>query len=300
VGNDVEVREFETLKAQARQEIEAGNLDRAAQLLEEALAWAEDHGTADQSDYARVGVAAITIQRGNGESAIPMLREILMRSGSIENCRLAAYHISLQYEHGKNFKKSLFYARIARDRAEQLGVADWQASSHNQVGNALLGESFVEDAAVEYEKALEFVTPKSVVSRALILQNLGYCRVLQREFRQGYALLYESLRMFRGRGVERYQTLLNLDLCFAHLETGRFQHAERRGLTALRLAERNEQGEAMKNALYLLGEAASLAGKADEARSYFSHLQGTFYPNATYLPSFLAAVDVRKLINLHA
>ena len=300
MGDDVEDREFETLKAQARQETEAGNLDRAAELFEQALAWALVHERADQADYARACVAAIAIQRGNGEAEIPKLREMLMRSGSVENCRLAAYHISLQYEHGKNFKKSLFYARIARDRAEQLGVADWQASSHNQVGNALLGESFVEDAALEYERALQLVTPKSVVSRALILQNLGYCRVLQREFRQGYSLLFESLRMFQRLGAERYQTLLNLDLCFAHLETGRFAHAQRRGQRALHLAERNEQGDAMKNALYLLGEAASLAGDADQARGYFSKLQGTFYPNATYLPSFLAAVDVRKLINLHA
>ena len=80
MGNDVEVREFETLKAQARHEIEAGNLDRAAQLLEEALEWARAHGSADHTDYARVGVAAIAIQRGSGESEIPTLREILMRS----------------------------------------------------------------------------------------------------------------------------------------------------------------------------------------------------------------------------
>jgi tetratricopeptide (TPR) repeat protein len=254
----------------------------------------------DQIDNTSVNCAAVAIQMGRGDIELPRLREILMRSANAENCRLAAYHISLHYELIKNFKKSLFYARIARDRAESLGVPEWIASSYNQVGNALLGESFVEEARREYERALATVTSAQRLPRALILQNLGYCHILQKRFSTGYAFLYESLRRLRRLGAEHYLTLLNLDLCFAHLETGRLPHAERRGLAALQSAEKFGLVEAARNALYLLGEAANLAGDAEAAHRYFSRLQQDYFPGAGYLPQFLLAVDIRKLINLHA
>src|ERR1700730_3967709 len=223
-----------------------------------------------------------------------------MRSGTLENCRLAAYHISRFYEYSKNFKKSLFYARIARDRAELLGVPEWLAVTHNLIGNALLGQSFVEEACLEYQRALSLMPVPLAASRAVSLQNLGYCRILQQRHDEGYALLYESARQLRRLGAEQYLTMINLDLCFAHLETGRLRHARRRGLAALRLAEKTAQTDAVKNALYLLGEAANLSGDAETAHSYFSRLQHDYFPDAGYLSGFLLAVDVRKLINLHA
>jgi tetratricopeptide (TPR) repeat protein len=291
---------FAELKQQAQRAIDAGQLQEAEGFLSAAVVWAREHGTAEQVDHALVTRSALAIQLGRGDAELPQLREILMRSGNVENCRLAAYHISLYYELCKNYRKSLFYARIARDRAELLGVADWRATSLNQIGNALLGESFVVEACAEYERALELMSGKNVVARALILQNLGYCHILQRRFSTGYTLLFDSLRTLRRLGALHYQTLLNLDLCFAHLETGRLRHARHRGLEALALAERCGQTDAAKNALYLLGEAASLGGDSDTARQYFSRLQRDYFPDANYLPSFLMAVDVRKLINLHA
>jgi tetratricopeptide (TPR) repeat protein len=291
---------FEEIKQRAQSAVDCGQLEGAEALIEQALDWARQNGTGDQVDHAICNRAAIAIQLGRGDGELPNLREILMRSGNLENCRLAAYHISLFYEFCKNFKKSLFYARIARDRAELLGVPDWLAVSHNQIGNALLGESFVAEACLEYQRALDLMPGEAGVGRALILQNLGYCRILEQRFDEGYELLYQSSRQLRRLGAEHYETLINLDLCFAHLETGRFGHARRRGLAALRLAEKGGQHDAAKNALYLLGEAANLSGDAETARSYFSRLQRDFFPEAGYLPGFLLAVDVRKLINLHA
>jgi tetratricopeptide (TPR) repeat protein len=291
---------FDEFKQTARRAVEVGDFPRALAILREAWEWAQRLGTADQVDYAAVSRAALAIQLGDGDAELPALREVLMRSSNVENCRLAAYHISLHYELAKNFKKSLFYARIARDRAQLLGVPEWLASCHNQVGNALLGESFVEEARLEYERALELTADKPGLSRALILQNLGYCHVLQQRFSTGYAHLFESLRTVRHLGATRYQVLLNLDLCFAHLETNRLAHARRRGETALRLAERLGMVDAAKNALYLLGEAANLEGDSDAAYQHFSRLQRDHFPTASYLPGFLLAVDIRKLINLHA
>jgi tetratricopeptide (TPR) repeat protein len=213
---------------------------------------------------------------------------------------VAAYNIARFYELGKSFKKALFYARIARDRSENLGRRDWLASSHNLIGNTLLAESFIEKACEEYERALALMPEAPSAARARILDNLGYCRILQKRHAEGYSLLYESLRLLRHFNAQRYEISTRLDLCFAHLETGRYGHARRQGSRALRLAEKMDEPDSVKNALYLLGEVENLSGSVDTARGYFARLQRDFYPEAAYLPGFLLAVDVRQLVNLHA
>ena len=291
---------FEELKNRWQREIELGRLQEAEAIIDTALDWARDHGDARHVDSAICARAAVAIHLGRGEEELSYLREILLRNADPGNCRLAAYNLSIYYQFIKNYKKSLFYARIAFDRSRHLDRLDWMASSHNQLGNALLGESFVEQACSEYEQALALMPDEVSIWRARILTNLGYCRVLQNRFQEGYSLLYESLRLARRFGSKLFELVPRLDLSFAHLETGRYRHAERQGRIALELAEELGQRDAIKNSLYLLGEAANLQGDIDTAYSLFARLQREFYPDSDYLPGFLLAVDVRKLVNLHA
>jgi tetratricopeptide (TPR) repeat protein len=294
--------EFEKLRDRGHQAVDAGRLGEALDWFERAFAWAESLGEPRLVDLAVCNRAAVRIDLGDGEGELPRLREILLRNGDPVSCRIAAYNIARHYELAKNFKKALFYAHLARDRSKLLGRRDWLASSYNLIGNTLLGESFVERACEQYERALEIMGEEEGhgVARASILDNLGYCRILQGRRREGFALLYRSLRLQRRLGAERYQISTHLDLCFAHLETGRYGYAERHGAMALALAEAMGEKDAVKNALYLLGETAHLSGDAAAALSHFQRLQGDFFPDATYLPGFLLAVDVRKLVNLHA
>lgn len=291
---------YEALRGLGARAVEAGRFDDAEEAFSAALAWARETDDRRLVDNALCALAAVAIPLGSGESHLPTLRQILMRNEDLANCRLAAYNISLHYERTKEYKKSLFYARIALDRSHLIGRPDWMASSHNQVGNTLLGESQVESASREYELALALMPVEPSAARAGILDNLGYCRLLQGRFADGYALLYQSLALVRRLGADRYETFTRLDLCFAHLETGRLRHARRQGERALVLAERLGELPAIKNALYLLGEAANLSGDVDAARGHFDRLQREFFPEVDYLPGFLLAVDVRKLINLHA
>jgi hypothetical protein len=291
---------FDDLRRQAQQAVDRGRLEQATALIEQALAWAQTYGTIQQVDHAVCNRAAVSIQLGKGETELPRLREILLRSSDLANCRLAAYHISVHYQYAKNFGKSLFYARIACDRAEKMNAAEALAFSLNQVGNALLGDSFVDEACREYEQALQLMPAGSGTGRALILDNLGYARILQRRFAEGYGCLYGSLRILRRLGSERYQIVPRLDLCLAHIETERLRDAQRQGLIALRMAQTAGQTDAIKNALYLLGEVANLRGDRATAHSYFTRLQREFYPGETYLPGFLMAVDIRDFVNLHA
>lgn len=280
--------------------IEEGHLEEAEEILTGALERARQQGDEQRVDALTCGMANLATHMGRGESELPRLREILVRNRDAANCRLAAYTISIYYQFAKNFKKSTFYARIARDRARQLGRRDWIASSHNQLGNALLGESQIEEACAEYELGLATMPEELAVWRAAILNNLGYCRILQKRYRDGYTLLYQSLRSLRRRHVLRYQLYPLLDLSFAHLETGRYRYAERHGRAALRLAESLQDASSVKNALYLLGEVANLQGDREKAYDYFSRLQQDFFPGSDYLVKFLLMVDVRGFVNLHA
>lgn len=296
----VEPEELRVLKEKSQRAVDSGRYEEAESYIQQAHAWACQHGDARQRDSTVCQRAAIAIQLGRGEKELPPLREILVRSKDLASARLAAYHISLHYELTKNYKKSLFYARIALDRARALGREEWVAISHNQLGNALLGQGAVDSARAEYEKAFALTSAEPTVRRAAILHNLGYCNILNESFTEGYRMLYESLRIFRRFEVEGPQVPPRLDLCFAHLETGRYRLALLQGARALRLAEKSGHQEGIKNALYLLGEAAQLSGDSDTAHEYFDRLREEFYPQASYLPAFLLSVDVRKLINLHA
>lgn len=291
--------EFEDLKRQGLHAIEAGRLDEAAWVFDQALRWAQENDP-DLLDLAICNRAAVSIELRQGDAELPRLREILLRNPDTLCCRVAAYNIARHYELTKNYKKATFYARIARDRSALLERRDWLASSHNLIGNTLLAESFVDGACAEYEQALELLPEQPTAARASILDNLGYCRILQGQHGAGYALLYQSLRMARRFGADRYQISTRLDLCFAHLETGRYRHAARHGRIALDLAEKVGETDAIKNALYLLGEAANLSGEVDLAHTFFIRLQRDFFPKESYLPAFLLAVDIRKLVNLHA
>ena len=291
---------FEELKSRGEKAVRAGQLEEAQDLFDQALTWAREQGEQPQVDLGICNRAAVVIEMGRGDGEVPHLREILVRNVDPFICQLAAYNISRHYELTKNYKKSLFYARIALERAGVLGRRDWLASSHNLIGNTLLAESFIVEACREYEKALEYAPQEPTAARGQILDNLGYCRVLQGRHHEGYRLLYESLRILKRCGAQRYEISVRLDLCFAHLETSRLRLSHRHGTAALALAEAMEDQASIKNALYLLGEVAHLSDDVEAARGYFGRLHRDFFPDAGYLPEFLLAVDIRKLVNLHA
>lgn len=252
-------------------------------------------------ERAFCNLAALDVERGEvPASTVARLRSILTNNGDGENCRSAAYHLARLYDLRKDYKKALFYARIASERSKLCGRAEWLASSHNQTGSLLLAESRFDEAEAELEAALELSPAGDAVHQALILDNLGYCRVVQGDVREGFRCLFEGLRIVRRVAAGSWEQNFHLTLCFAYLELGRWRHAARHGLRAFDAAERAGDANSSKNALFLLGETANLAGDPDLAYTYFSRLQERFYPQHDFLPDFLLAVDVRGLVNLKA
>lgn len=291
---------YEAASAAARRAAEAGAFEEALREFERAADAAGRLGDARRVDLVAAKRASILIEDGRGQGELAGLRALLLRNVDAAVCRYAAYNLARWYELEKQYGKALFYARVAREQAALSGEREWQAASCNQVGNVLLAQSKIEEASSEYELALELMPQAPTPARARVLDNLGYCRVLAGRLNEGFTLLYSSLRILRTAGAERYAISTLLDLSYAHLEARRYGDARRHGETALEIARRHGDHDAVKNAYFLLGEAAHLSSDATAARGYFSRLQREYFPDQTFLPNLLLAVDVRKLVNLHA
>lgn len=291
---------FEDLRRQARAARDQGRLDDSADYLEQAIAWAERHGDDRLLDLAFCGWSAVSIELRRGEDTVPRLREVLMRNGDDESCFLAAYTVARSYELRQDYRKALFYARLAKDRAGRLDNPQWLASSHNLMGNLQLAQSYFDEACDEYALALEQLDQEPRLRHALILDNLGYCAIIQGDHRRGFDLLFRSLRCLRRLKAPRYQALPQSALCYAYMEIERWPSAVRHGLAALRLAERYDDRHTIKNCLYLLGEAYHLQGNLLAGRRMFDRLQTEYYPDTEHLADLLSVIDVRSLVNLRA
>jgi|CXWL01.1.fsa_nt_gi tetratricopeptide (TPR) repeat protein len=295
---------FEALLSNGRHDFEADRLDSSLQIFEEAQRLAKTEGDHVAQDRAFVNICAVrmTLLRLDGLSGemFNRLREILLAGEDEVNCRLAAYNLARAYEFKKEIRKGLFYARIARDRSRELGHEDWLASSLNQLANLLLAESRFDDACADYREALALMPTAPARRRALVEDNLGYAYVMLGRNEEGLGLLYGALRTLRRLGARRDSMVPHLDLAFTLLEIGRYRLAARHAAQALALAEELGEQDSIKNALFLLGEAANLAGDSDTALDLFSRLEQRYFPGATHLAECLLTVNVRKLINLRA
>lgn len=298
-SSDTRRERFETLRRQAVEAAQHSDFERAYERLGKALDVAQKIGDADLVDRAMCGRASAALELGI-EAPVAELREALMRNSDQENCFLAGYTLSRHFELEREYRKSLFYARIAQGYAERTERTVWLASSLNQIANMNLAMSFFDEACQDYEKALELLPESAELERALIDENVGYCRIVQGRRQDGFRLLFRSLRALRRLSARRYEIGPLLSLCYAYLDMGRYRRALQHGFRALEIAEAEGDTYSTKNALYLLGETANQAGAVVLARRFYTRLQTEFFPQESALADLLLAVDARSLINLRA
>ncbi len=291
-------RSYEHLRDEGRRAIEAGRLTEALEIFERAIERAGEREDQNLVDLAVCNRGAALISLGRQQEVLSPLRQILVRNRNARTCALAAYNLSRAHEFGKEYKKGLFYARIARDRAMAI---DWLvAGSRNQIGNCLMHDSRFDEAAAEYRRALEQLSEEPAVLRAMVMANLGYCLMMLGEIRAGARLSFQSLRWFRRFGARLYEIWPHLDLCYAYLELGRFRRAREHGRRALAAAEETGGSGRIKTALFLLGETERCVGDLEAAWEHFSRLQENFYPESPQVAELMLAVGMRQVVHLRA
>lgn len=290
---------YEVLRDEALDCLRRGEIEAAERRYRESLQLAREMEDPVLEDRAYCNLAAVRIGREPEEGWLFRLRQIMTRRTSGENGFLAAYNLARIYEHRQDPKKGLFYAGIALERLKELGGdnGEWRGMALLQMANLLVAESYFDRAEVHYRQALALSPPPPRPLLTLVTQNLGYCRVMQGEPREGLGLLYRSLREQRHAGTTNPQ--IHLDVAFALLEEGRHRQALRHAARGLAAAREEGLTEEVKKALYLLGEATVSLGDEDRARQHFDQLQD-YFPEAPFLSDLLLTTDVRSLINLRA
>lgn len=295
-----EPRSFEELRDAGRRALEAGRLTEALGLFERALERARDNGDQDLIDLAICNRSIPMIPLGRAKETMPELRQILVRNPDPGLCSFAAYNLSRAHETSREYKKGLFYARIARDRALAADRKDLLVGSYNLIGNCLMSDSYFAEAAEEYQRSLALLAQEPSKQRGLVTANLGYCQMMLGHLREGMGLSFAALRWFKRCGARLYEVWPQMDLCYAYLELGHARRAREHGLAALDVAEETGEIACVKMVLFLLGDTERTDGDLEAAWGYFSTLQQDYYPDAPQAVELMMQVGLRQVVNLRA
>lgn len=290
--------EYEALRDRASEVLSQGNLQEALDAFTRAHQVARRMAEPDLEDVAFCNRSAVAIRLELDDGSVPALRQMLLRTADPEVGYLSAYNLARAYDNRKNYRKALFYARIAHRYSIELGEADQQASALNWIGNARVALNDFVGALEEYRLADLLIVGEDSERRSVILTNLGYCLLLTGETDEGLDSVIRGLRMARRVRAPLAESLGHLCLSFAHLLLGRPWYAVRHGAEALELAEAHNDPPIMKLALLLLGEAYKQGDKVPAALECFELLQETYYPGMSQVPEMLLGVDVCRVINL--
>jgi tetratricopeptide (TPR) repeat protein len=280
----------EELRQAALAKVRDGELEEAIVFYDQALASVDDEETRELITINKADVL-IALERSGPE--VQDLGRIVMRRRSPRHVFLAAYALQYKTRLEGDFKRALFYGNLALRAAEETNDAAYRSAVLVDIGNVYGLDSQVPKAIECYQAALALLDAEngSRLNRGYTLENLGYCRLLQGDTDDGLALIHQSLELLdenSGR-AEAY-----VDLCYGYLDKNDPERARFYGEAAMEIAREDRQ---IRNAHYLLGEAAYQCGDAETAEYHFDHL-ARFYPQFRNLKSLLYAIDLRGMVNL--
>ncbi len=292
----------EEFRSSALALLERGDFQASLAEYDRALSAARESGDPSFADWIFSCRAAAAAEAGDAGDELIELKRILLRSTDPQTSFRASYTGARIYELRRDFRKALFYGRIARQHAERTGDPFLVAAAESTQGTLLTVDSRFEEAAAAYRRALDVSAPPANVSplwRSLWKDNLGYCLLAQGALVEGMELVHESFSYLEGCGAKAHTVFPLLDLCFGYLKMDR--HAESRyfGEEGLERAPLGGEPAVEKNFLYLLGEACHLAGDEEAAQDYFDRL-ASLYPEFRNLRAYLDVFDFRNVINLRS
>lgn len=292
---------YDSLKECGLAHLAGGRLHEALSSLDLAHGVARELGASDLVDLAFCNRSAVALRLGEPGDTATRLQEILLRTQNPQVAALAAYNLGYEYDRRKDFKKAIFYGRIALKYAEDGGLGELRASVLNDLGNAFAGLNQFDVALEHFTRGLDLLGPEPSAQKAHLLNNVGYVQTVLGSMKEAFGSAFRSLRMFRSCGLGAlYACESHLTLAFAYLHVGRPDSALRHANRAVDLAESSLDLDRLKYGLLLLGESHKLLGDEAAAHDYFELLQETFYPDMPEVPGMLFALDVCKLINLRA
>ncbi|MBK8598189.1 MAG: hypothetical protein IPN83_21945 [Holophagales bacterium] len=292
----------EALRSKALEHLGKGEFATSLARYDEALESARETGDESFVDWIFVCRAAAAAEVGPAEAELLELKRILLRGRDSQSAFRAAFGAARIYELKRDFRKAAFYARLARQHADEIGDPLLLASAESTRGTLLAVDSHFEEAAECYRRALEVSAPPAPVpslARALWQDNLGYCLIALDRTQEGLPLVHAALETIEKSGATAHTVFPLMDLCFGYLKGDRYEEARYFGEACLERAPLSGDDSVERNVLYLLGEASHLGGDEDAARDYFDRL-ASLYPDFRNLRAYLEVFDFRNVINLRS
>jgi tetratricopeptide (TPR) repeat protein len=284
---------IETLRQEALAKVRSEEFDEALAMYDEALVLAEDEEVRELLTINK-GHALIAAERTGPEvKALPM---ILMRRRNPHHTFLSSYALMYTHRLTSETKRAIFYGQIALEAANQAEQTFWKLAALNELGMVYELDSQFGKAIECFEQALtclEQVDDQAdhSFSQIAIIGNLGYNKLINGDTKEGLRLLHSVIDKISSQHL---QADAYVDLCYGYLDLEQYETARAYGETSLRLACEPRQ---IRNAHYLLGEAAYKMGDIDAAEQHFEEL-ARYYPQFRHLKSLLFAIDLRSMINL--
>jgi tetratricopeptide (TPR) repeat protein len=281
----------EELRQAGLAKVRESELEEALALYDEALALATDE---EARELITINKADVLVGLERSGPEVLELGRIVMRRRNPRHVCLAAYALQYKTRLEGDFKRALFYGNLALRAAEESNDIAYRGAVLIDLGNVYQMDSQVPKAIESFEAALALLDtedPAQRLSRGYALENLGYCRLLDGQTDDGLALVQKALELLEdptGR-AEAY-----IDLCYGYLDKNDPERASFYGEAAMEIARDERQ---IRNAHYLLGEAAYKSGDTETAERHFDHL-ARFYPQFRNLKSLLYAIDLRGMVNL--
>ena len=277
-----------------------GKFADAVRWISDARGAAIAVGFQEDIDKADLNLAMARLELGECREAEEGLREILLRTADPRIGFTAAYHLASSLRRQGRYESASRYAARALERAEAIDDPDLLAPIRNLCGNLLLARSYPGEAMKHYEASLrirEAQTTDTRWSRAILLDNIGYCLLVDKQTDAGLNRIRAGLELAEAVGDRRCIAECRQDLCYGLLLAGDLTAALRYGVDALSEASRNGYPDIEENCHYLLGEIGSRAGDDERRDAHFAALQ-RMHPEIPFLSDFLCSVDVTGIITL--
>ncbi len=290
-------REFDALSDKGRKATLRGEFGEALACYSEARNVAAGRGMLDAAD---LNIAMVHLQMGHNRRGQEGLREILLRTGAPRIAFSASYNLASSLRKQGRYDRALSYADRALHHARKVELPDPLAAVHSLYGNIRLNQNHLSHALEEYATSMNYRIAQegdTRYSRAILLENIGYCHLLKEDLDTGIRKIEEALALASEVGDRRCIAECLQDLCYGHLLAGRHEQAVAMGCKALSRAGENEYHDIEKNCHYLLGELGSRTDNIERRDEHFNRLQD-MHPELPFLKDFLCAVDVTNFITL--
>jgi tetratricopeptide (TPR) repeat protein len=294
------IERYSDLTAQGTVQVRRGEFRPAVESFEAARKIAESLGEQPLVVKALCNLSTARLAAGDIRDAERGLRQILLKTRDPQTIFVTSSNLASALRKQGRLEKALLYAKRALRACESLDNYAWKATCHNLIANIYMNMTYLDDALAEYRFALKLGEKNGLGTSYpidYIKENLGYCLLLKKRYRQGIAIILEALQIALNNGNTRCLAESHQDLSFAYMQIKDYARADEYGERAMNIAVTHDFRDILKNCYYLLGEINLLMGNEARSDHYFQKLQ-ELYPNLPVLKDFLRTFDVSTIINL--